>query len=196
MTTAILTPLSMPSLAVTDTPREEQMRVWWEAMQNDDLSVAYADAFPETLTDFCLDIEQATKKLLLCLVDAHIAGALWLHDIVYRPDGTVLAGWVGGYFLPAYRGRLAMHLWKVARQWWEAEGIAHLFAATHIANRRSQVFIARDMGFHRVGIYPCFTSFHGQATDVVLYCANQPDAPLARTYAQLRALQPLQPVTR
>jgi hypothetical protein len=194
MTTTILTPLSIPSLAVTDTPREEQMRLWWAAMQNDDLSVAYADAFPETLTDFCLDIEQATKKLLLCLVDDHVAGALWLHDIAYRPDSTVLVGWVGGYFLPAYRGRLAVHLWKMARQWWEAEGIAHLFAATHIANRRSQVFIGRDMRFYRVGIYPCFTSFRGQATDVVLYCADQSDAPLALTYAQRRALYPWQPV--
>ncbi len=195
MATALLAPLSIPSLVVTDTPTIEQMRVWWEAMRRDDLSVAYADAFPETLTDFRLEIAQGTKKLLICLVDGHVAGALWLHDMAHRSDRTVLAGWVGGFFLPAYRGSLAARLWQAARQRWEAQRITHLFAATHIANRRSQAFLARGMGFHRVGIYPCFTLFHGQTTDVVIYCANPNDAPLAWTYAHKRALRPLQPVT-
>ena len=30
-------------LAVTDRPTIEQLQVWWEVMQSDDLSVAYAD---------------------------------------------------------------------------------------------------------------------------------------------------------
>jgi len=195
MATALLAPLSIPLLDVTDTPTIEQMRVWWETMQRDNLSVAYADAFPETLTDFRLEIAQGTKKLLICMVDSHVAGALWLHDMAHRADGTVLAGWVGGYFLPAYRGSLAVRLWHTARQRWEAQGITHLFAATHIANRRSQAFLARGMGFYRVGIYPCFTLFHGEPTDVVIYCANHHDAPPAWTYAQKRALRPVQPGT-
>ncbi len=196
MATSLLAPLSIPSLVVTDTPTIEQMRVWWEAMRRDDLSVAYADAFPDTLTDFRLEIAQGTKKLLICLVNGNVGGALWLHDMAHRSDGTVLAGWVGGFFLPAYRGSLAARLWQAARQRWEAQSIIHLFAATHIANRRSQAFLARGMGFHRVGIYPCFTLFHGQTTDVVIYCANHNDAPLAWTYAHKRALRPLQHVTR
>ena len=196
MATALLAPLSIPALDVTDTPTIEQMGVWWETMRRDDLSVAYADAFPETLTDFRLEIALGTKKLLICLVDGHAAGALWLHDMAHRADGTVLAGWVGGFFLPAYRGSLAVRLWHTARQRWEAQGITHLFAATHIANRRSQAFLARGMGFYRVGIYPCFTLFHGQTTDVVIYCANHHDAPLAWTYAHKRAVRPVQPGTR
>ena len=196
MATSLLAPLSIPSLVVTDTPTIEQMRVWWETMRRDDLSVAYADAFPDTLTDFRLEIAQGTKKLLVCLADGDVAGALWLHDMAHRSDGTVLAGWVGGFFLPAYRGSLAVHLWHAARPQWEAQGITHLFAATHIANRRSQAFITRGMGFHRVGLYPCFTLFHGQTTDVVIYCANPNDALLAWTYAHKRALRPLQHVTR
>jgi hypothetical protein len=195
MTPTLLVPLSIPSLAVTDTPTIEQMGVWWKAMRRDDLSVAYADAFPETLTDFRLEIAQGTKKLLICLVNGQVAAALWLHDMAYRADGTVLAGWVGGFFLPAYRGRLAVRLWHTARQRWEAEGITHLFAATHIANRRSQAFLTRGMGFYRVGVFPCFTLFQGQETDVVIYCANHHDAPLAWTYAQKRALRLVQPGT-
>ena len=41
-----------PILAVTESPTTEQLQVWWETMQSDDLSVAYADSFPSTLTDF------------------------------------------------------------------------------------------------------------------------------------------------
>lgn len=196
MVPALLEPLAIPSLAVTETPTRDQLGVWWAMMRRDDLSVAYADAFPETLTDFRLEVAQGTKKLLICLVDNHVAGALWLHDMAHRANGTVLAGWVGGFFLPAYRGSLAVRLWQTARQRWEAQGITHLFAATHIANRRSQAFLARGMGFARVGIYPCFTLFHGQITDVVIYCANHNDAPLAWTYAHRRALRPVQPGTR
>jgi hypothetical protein len=195
MATASLVPWSLSSLIVTDTPTIEQMRVWWIAMQSDDLSVAYADAFPETLTDFRLEIEHGTKLLLICMVDGDVAGALWLHDLIHRPNRTVMAGWVGGYFLPRYRGRLAVRLWQAARHWWTAQGIAHLFAATHQANRRSQAFITRGMQFHRVGLYPGFTTFHGHATDVVIYCACPEDTALAWTYAQRRALRPVQPVT-
>jgi RimJ/RimL family protein N-acetyltransferase len=195
MATASLAPWSLSSFTLTNEPTTEQLHFWWEAMRSDDLSVAYADAFPGTLTDFRLEIAQGTKLLLICVVDGDVAGALWLHDLLRRPNGTILAGWVGGYFVPPYRGRHAVRLWKAACQWWEAMDIPHLFAATHQANRRSQAFITRGMGFHRVGRYPSFTTFQGQATDVVIYCARPGDASLAWTCAQRRALRPVQPVT-
>src|SRR5919197_5598121 len=97
-------------LAVTESPTAEQLQVWWETMQSDDLSVAYADSFPATLTDFHREVTQGEKLLLLCLVDGQVAGALWMHDMLYRHDGTVSAGWFGGYFLPSYRGLLAVQL--------------------------------------------------------------------------------------
>ena len=113
-----------PTLTVTDTPTVGQLHVWWEAMQSDDLSVAYADSFPPTLTDFCLGVAQGERLFLLCLVDGQVAGGLWLHDLLHRRDGTVSAGWIGCYFLSAYRGRLALDLWQMARQHWEATGLA------------------------------------------------------------------------
>src|SRR5215813_15651911 len=91
-----------PILAVTKSPTPEQLQAWWEAMQNDDLSVAYADSFPSTLTDFRREVAQGEKLLLLCLVDGQVAGAAWLHDLVHRRDGSVSAGWYGCYFLLAY----------------------------------------------------------------------------------------------
>ena len=181
----------LPTLTVTAAPTLAQWRTWWEGIQHDDLAVAYADSFPDTLTDFQLDVAQGTKHLLLCLAEDQVAGALWLHDMTHRPDGSIAAGWVGGYFVPAYRGRCAVYLWRCARQTWEAQGIRHLFAATHVANRPSQAFIARGMQFHRVGRYPAFTLFHGQVTDVVLYCAWAEDAALAWRAAHQRALPPL-----
>jgi hypothetical protein len=173
--------------AVTASPTVEQLQMWWEAMQRDDLSVAFADAFPATLTDFRLEVTQGEKLLLLCLVDGQVAGALWLHDLLHRDDGTVSAGWVGGYFLPSYRGHLAIHLWQAARQHWEAMSIAHLFCAIHIANRCSQAFVTRGLRFHRVGRFPDFTLYHGQPMALYIYTLHVEDAALAWRLAVERA---------
>ena len=176
-----------PILAVTESPTIEQLQVWWAAMQNDDLSVAYADSFPSTLTDFHREIVQGEKLLLLCLVDDQVAGALWLHDLLHRCDGTVSAGWFGGYFLPSYRGRLAVQLWQAARQLWEVTRIVHIFSAVNVANRRSQAFLTRAASFHRVGRFPDFTFFHGQPTDCFIYTLHPEDAALAWELATARA---------
>jgi hypothetical protein len=177
----------LPTLTVTAQPTIEQLQVWWEAMQGDNLSVAYADSFPSTLTDFRLEVAQGEKLLLLCLVADCVAGALWLHDMQHRPDGTVAAGWLGGYFLPSYRGRLAAQLLRTARQRWDAAGIAHLFSAVHISNRLSQAFLTRGASFHRVGRFPRFTMFHGQPVDVVIYTQRAEDTRLAWELAAARA---------
>ena len=63
-----------PILAVTERPTTEQWQVWWEAMQRDNLSVAYADSFPATLTDFRREVAQGEKPWLLSIVDGQIAG--------------------------------------------------------------------------------------------------------------------------
>ena len=176
-----------PILAVTESPTIEQLQMWWETMQNDDLSIAYADSFPPTLTDFRREVAQGEKILLLCLVDGQVAGALWLHDLLHRYDGTVSAGWFGGYFLPSYRGRLAVRLWQAARQHWEAVGVVHIFSAVHNANRRSQAFLTRGASFHRVGRFPAFTVYHGQPTDLFIYTMHAEDAALAWELATARA---------
>ena len=79
-------------MAVTERLTSEQWHVWWEAMQLDDLSVAYADSFPPTLTDFRREVAQGEKRALLGLVNGQVAGMLWLHDLLHRHDGTVSAG--------------------------------------------------------------------------------------------------------
>src|SRR5262245_16161941 len=119
MSTGVTAPAGQLTLAVTEKPTIEQLHVWWEAMQGDDLSVAYADSFPPTLTHFSREVARGEKILLLGLVDNQVAGAMWLHDLLQRHDGVVSAGWFGCYFLPAYRGRPAIQLWQLARQHWE-----------------------------------------------------------------------------
>jgi hypothetical protein len=176
-----------PILAVTESPTTEQLQVWWEAMQRDDLSVAYADSFPSTLTDFHREVAQGEKILLLGLVDGQVAGALWLHDLLHHCDGTVSAGWFGGYFLLSYRGRLAVQLWQAARQHWEAAGIVHIFSAVNVANRRSQAFLTRGAFFHRVGRFADFTLYHGQPVDLFIYTLHAEDAALAWELAEARA---------
>lgn len=185
-TQASLAQDAKPAVTVTATPTVEQLQTWWNALQHDDLSVAYNDEFPSSLTDFRLDVAQGTKLLLLALIDGQVIGATWLHDMTYRPDGTVSAAWVGGYTLPAYRGRLASQQWRASKRYWEAQGIRHFFASAHIANRRSQAFITRCMRFHRVDICQQVASFNGELTDVVFYTADRRDAQLARQGIQAR----------
>jgi hypothetical protein len=156
-------------------------------MQSDDLSVAYADSFPSMLTDFRREVAHGEKILLLCLVDGQVAGAAWLHDLVHRRDGSVSAGWYGCYFLPAYRGHLAVQAWQAARQHWEAGGITHFFTAINVANRRSQAYATRGMRFHRVGKFSHFTFFHVQLVDVFIYTLHAEDAMLAWELAAARA---------
>jgi len=176
-----------PILAVTESPTTEQLQVWWETMQSDDLSVAYADSFPSTLTDFRREVAQGEKIWLLCLVADQVAGSAWLHDLVHRHDGSVSAGWYGCYFLPAYRGHLAVQAWQAARQHWEAGGVTHFFTAINVANRRSQAYATRGMRFHRVEKFPHFTFFHGQLVDVFIYTLYPEDAALAWELATARA---------
>lgn len=176
-----------PILAVTESPTPQQLQVWWEAMQGDDLSVAYTDAFPATLTDFRHEVAQGEKLLLVCLVDGQVAGALWLHDLLRRRDGSVSAGWAGGYFLPSYRGYAAVGLWQIVRQHWEDVGIRHIFCAVNIANRLSQAFVTRGMHFHRVGCFRDFAFYHGQPTDLIIYTLHSADTALAWELATARA---------
>jgi hypothetical protein len=185
--TGVTAPTRRPHLTVTDTPTLEQLQVWWKTMQSDDLSVAYADSFPATLTDFRFEVTHGEKLLLLGLVDGQVAGALWLHDLLHRRDGSVAAGWVGCYFLSGYRGRLALDLWQTARRHWEAAGVVHFFSAANVANRRSQALIARGAHFHRVGRFPNFSLYHRQPADVIIYTMHAEDTRLAWELATARA---------
>jgi len=184
-----LSPTTSPAtLTITDTPTEEHLQTWWDVMQCDDLSVAYADTFPATLAAFRMDVARGDKLLVLGFVEPHVACALWLHDLTRHNDGTVFAGWFGGYFLPPYRGHLVGKFWQVARQHWEAMGVRHFFTAAHVANRRSQVMITRGAKFHRVGRFPRLLPFRGELTDVFIYAFHTMDIHLAWELAAARAM--------
>jgi hypothetical protein len=120
---------------------------------------------------------------------------LWLHDLLRRRDNTVSAGWIGCYFLSAYRGRLALDLWQSARQHWESTGVVHFFSAANVANRRSQALIARGAHFHRVGRFRHFSLFHRQPADAVIYTLHAEDTRLAWELATARAAQQIPGVT-
>ncbi len=177
----------LPALTATDSPSVQQWQTWWNAMQHDDLAVAYADTFPRTLADFRYDIARRNKLLLLCLADHEVAGALWLHDLTCRPGSTVAAGWIGGYFLPSYRGGLVGQFWQVARPHWEVCGIRHFFSAVHVQNRPARVSMTQSLRFRRVGRFPDFTRFHGQLVDVFIYSLHAEDSALAWELAAARA---------
>lgn len=187
--TLALSPANIPSptCTVTSQPTLEQMHIWWQSMQMEDLSRAYADGFPESPESFYNDVQRGTRKILLGLYNNEVAGIYWLHDILQRTDGSPMAAWTGAYFLPAYRGRPASHLWQASCRTWETQGITHFFVATHIANRCSQAFITRGMRFQRVGVYHRFTYFQGNPADVVIYCKSPDDTELAWQCAQKRA---------
>jgi RimJ/RimL family protein N-acetyltransferase len=196
MTMRVTAPIGRPTLAVTERPPIEQLQVWWEAMQSDDLSVAYADSFPPTLAHFRHEVAQGEKILLLGLVDGQVAGTLWLHDLLHRHDGSVAAGWFGCYFLPSYRGRPAIQLWQAALQHWKTAGIAHFFSAIHVANRRSQAYATRGGSFHRIGRFPAFTVFQGQPADVFIYTLYAEDTALAWELAAARAARQMPSTAR
>ncbi len=177
------------TVAITATPTTAQLQTWWQAMQGDDTSVAYADSFPPGMTDFLLEVEAGNKLLLLCLIDGQVAGALWLQGLQRHQDGRVHSGWIGCYFLPSYRGRHALRVWEQARQHWEEAGVQHFFTAINVANRRSQAMITRGAHFHLVGRFPRFTWFHGQLTDVFIYTMHAEDKRLAWELASARAVR-------
>jgi hypothetical protein len=163
-------------------------------MHHDDLSVAYADSFPSTLTDFRHEVARGEKQALLGLVEEQVAGMVWLHDLLHRYDGTVSAGWLGCYFLSPYRGHMARLLWQAARHHWEAAGITHFFCAVHVANRRSQAFVTRGASFHRVGRFPDFACYHGRPADLVIYTLHIEDMALAWELAAARAARQMRRV--
>lgn len=178
---------SSPTFTVTPRLTLEQVNIMWQSMQTEDLSMAYADGFPESPQRFLDEVQRGSRQPLLGLCNNQVAGLYWLHDILERADGSPMAAWTGAYFLPAYRGRAAKRLWQESCRAWETQGIAHFFVATHIANRRSQAFITRGMHFQRVGVYRRFTSFQGHPTDVVIYCRHPADTELAWQCARKRA---------
>jgi hypothetical protein len=188
MATSILTPLSS-ILTVTDTPTLGHMIAWWETMWADptDLQTAFADGFPRELDDFLALLRDTERPFWMCLKDREPLGAFWLHDLLYDETGDLCGGWIGGHIIQAARRPYGWALSEVTLKTLRTAGLAHVFAAVNVHNRRSQAYVRRGLRFIRVTDYKNFTLFSGQVTDVVIYSWRRDDYQLALAEARKRA---------
>lgn len=185
MTTATLT----PTLTVTTQPTVADLQTWWEARQADpSCAIAFADNAPQHFTELCQRIATGAYLFYLVYVEGEVAGAMWVHDMQYQASGTPHTGWVGAYVLPAYRMTgVATAIWQEVRPRLTAQGIRHVFAAVHTANKRSQAYATRHMGLSLVDCFTQFTLFGGVFTDCLIYTLYPEDAAAAWHAAAVRA---------
>ena len=179
-----------PALHLTQTPSVEELRHWWAHRQADpDCAIAFADTAPQCFAEQLERLRSGTHLLYLGrTLHGEVVGAVWLHDVQYDPAGTPQAGWVGAYVLPAFRrSGMATTLWEHVRRALTAQGTTQVFAAVHIANRRSHAYATRHMGLRCVGLFPAFTRFSGVWTDCWIYTLRSEDADAAWQAAQERA---------
>jgi hypothetical protein len=191
MATSCLFPIPTATLTATNTPSLGQILAWWERMWADptDLQTAFADGFPRELEDFMQRVHDNDHPFWIYLYDQEPLGAFWLHDLVYNEKGRLSGGWIGGHIIPAARKRYGWALCDVTRTILETIDLLHVFAAVHVQNRRSQAYVTRGLRFTRVALYPRFTLFGGQLTDVVLYSWRRDDQAVAWREAHHRAIR-------
>ena len=179
-------------LNVTGTPRPEHLYEWWSMLKGDpeDIALAYADGFPNTLDAFLERVWSGIyREFSLIMHGDDVAGAFWLHDTLAK-DGVTIGGWLGGYMMPAYRASAAATAQSLL-QHLAARGIRHLFSAVHEGNRPSRFYTRKLLKLNQVGKYPNFTRFGGELVNVVIYSQHQADADLAWAEASKRHRQNL-----
>lgn len=185
--------VDLPSLTLTTTPTSAQLHAWWDTMWADpkDLRVAFSDLMPRSLLDFL------ASDILLVLTTAgpYCISAVWLHDLE-RGQGQVIAGWLGGWVAPAFRGCIGVTAVRMAVTHFQARGIRHLFSAVHVANRASIALNAgrRMLGFTRVMVYHAFLPYAGLLTDCLIFTLHPEDAGRAIRAAD-RRVQRLRPLS-
>jgi hypothetical protein len=191
MATSCLFPIPTATLTATNTPTLGQMLAWWETMWADptDLQTAFADGFPRELEDFMQRVHDNDHPFWVYLYGQEPLGAFWLHDLVYNEKGRWSGGWIGGHIIPAARKRYGWGLCNVTLTILDTIDLPHVFAAVHVHNRRSQAYVTRGLRFTRVALYPRFTLFGGQPTDVVLYSWRHDDHAVAWREAHQRAIR-------
>jgi len=167
------------------------MMAWWEAMWADptDLHTAFADGFPRELEDFLALLRDTARPFWLLLKHQEPLGAFWLHDLLHDETRGLDGGWLGGHIIQAARRPYGWALSEVILQTLRTAGLAHVFAAVNIHNRRSQAYVRRGLRFSCVRAYQHFTLFSGQVTDVVIYSWRRDDHQRALVEARKRATQ-------
>jgi hypothetical protein len=168
------------NLEVTDTPSPEHLHEWWSMLTGDpeDIAVAYADGFPNSLDAFLQRVENGTYyHFHLIMHGDDVAGSFWLHDALIE-DGVMIGGWLGGYIMPAYRSS-AFATARTVLNCVAAKGIQHLFSAVHEQNRPSRLYNHKILKFHQVGKYPGLLRYGGKPATMVLYAQHRADTELA-----------------
>jgi RimJ/RimL family protein N-acetyltransferase len=177
--------VDQPFLTLTEIPTPEQTRSWWDEMWTDpeELKVAFSDLMPRSLSDFL-----ANDILLVLVTDGSTCiAAVWLHDLE-REWGHVVAGWVGGWVAPAFRGRSGCKAAQMAIDSFQARGIQHIYSAVNVANRASIALNGgrRMLGFTRVMNFPAFLPYGGRLTDCIIFTLHPEDVARARRAAAAR----------
>ena len=189
---ATSTLLNTTSLTITNTPRREELQVWWQTRCLDpECAIAFADTAPQDFAELSQRIATGEYLFYLARDDAaQVLGAMWLHDIVRDAEGTPRAGWLGTFVLPAYRGiHTTQAMWTQVRAAVELQGVLSVYIASHHANIRAHRVAEQHLGFHRVDLFPAFTCFAGLPTDCLILSMRREDMAEAWTMAYTRVHQ-------
>ena len=189
------TALQRPEFGInlTSAPALNDLRQWWEARQADpDAITAFTDDAPRNFAQL-LDCISAQEYLFyLAFHEDVVAGAMWLHDIVWSEEGPPRAGWLGTYVLPMHRGRrTTLEMWTLAHQDLTAQGVQSVYIASHHANTRAHAVAERHLGFHPVDIFPAFALCQGEETDFFILSMREEDKAEAWALAYERAMKPV-----
>ncbi len=146
---------------------------------------AYSDCSPKTLSGWEHDVRNGVAVPYGWFVGDTLGGAFWMHD--YEDDYT----WLGGYVMPAFRGREHEELCRQGSQACEQairhDGFKHLFAVVLAHNTAAQVWVRQCCGLTPLGIYRHWTINRGRWTDGVVFCKNYPqDQNMAWVLAERR----------
>jgi RimJ/RimL family protein N-acetyltransferase len=188
-----LTAPSTLTITITDTPRLDDLQLWWHARQTDpDSAIAFTDDAPQDFAGLYHRIVTGDYLFYLARDCAgQIVGAMWLHDLVRGADDTPRAGWLGTYVLTTCRGvRTTQAMWTLTREALEARGVRSVYIASHHTNTRAHRVAEYHLGFYKVDVFPAFALFGGTPTDCLILSMRREDMAEAWAMAYIRSCRP------
>ena len=175
-----------PTALTLALPRRRHLKQLWAVMADDHAFHQYSDLFPRTARTAQAALARGTMRLWVVLDGATPVGWWSIHDRSRGADGQ-LGAWLGCFFVPGSRGRIAVRSFPLFRDLLQSVGLHRLFVAIKQGNRQAQWFASR-VGFRRVGTYERFTQFGGTWGNVILYTQNAADIGFIWQAAHNRAL--------
>jgi acetyltransferase (GNAT) family protein len=129
------------------------------------LVLAFTDHSPRNFVELLECIASGEYLFYLAHQGDTVIGAMWLHNMVYDPDGTPRAGWLGTYVLSEHRGQhTTQTMWLLVCKALAALEVQSIYIASHHANTRAHVVAERHLGFHRVDPYYVILSMRQEDT--------------------------------